>query len=183
MEKSNKTMQRLQMLDKHVQVDKSPATTTAQKPKKPRGKPVTNIWESMNLDQNLSPQAIQMRKNSANMMEEIYMDLIPHIDATTFPHFIVDKLRALGINGLQIKGYGSPGLRTVEAGAVIYELAKRDLSVATFMIAHNSIGASVVEALGDDEQKARILPAAINFDRILSFGLTEPLNGSDASAL
>ncbi len=42
---------------------------------------------------------------------------------------------------------------------------------------------AVVDVLGDEEQRKRILEPAMNFDRILSFGLTEPNNGSDASGL
>jgi len=64
---------------------------------------------------------------------------------------------------------------------IIYELAKRDGSIATFFLAHNAIGMSVIDVLGDEEQKKRIIGRAINFERILCFGLTEPTNGSDAS--
>lgn len=41
----------------------------------------------------------------------------------------------------------------------------------------------VVEKLGDDEQRKRILTPAMNLDKILCFGLTEPDFGSDASSL
>jgi alkylation response protein AidB-like acyl-CoA dehydrogenase len=105
------------------------------------------------------------------------------MERTSFPTFMLEKIRALGINGLSIKGYGSPGLSTLEAGAVLYELVKRDASMAAFMTVHNSIGMAVVDALGDEEQKERLIKPAIRFERILSFGLTEPLNGSDASGL
>jgi alkylation response protein AidB-like acyl-CoA dehydrogenase len=96
---------------------------------------------------------------------------------------MIEKIKALGINGLTVKGYGSPGLTTLETGSLLLEMAKRDGSVATFFLVHNAIGMSVVEKLGDEEQKQRLLPAGIKFDRIMSFGLTEPLNGSDASGL
>lgn len=95
----------------------------------------------------------------------------------------MDKINALGINGLSIKGYGSPGLNTVESGALMLEMCKRDASVATFFLVHNAIGMAVVERLGDEEQKQRFLVPAMKFERIMSFGLTEPLNGSDATAL
>ena len=42
---------------------------------------------------------------------------------------------------------------------------------------------AVVDKLGDEEQRKRFLIPAMNFDKILCFGLTEPLNGSDASGL
>jgi len=124
-----------------------------------------------------------MRKETAAVMESAYKDFIPHTEATTFPTFLPDKLRPLGIDGLQIKGYGSPGLSTLEAGAVIYEMAKRDASAATFFLVHNAIGMAVIDALGDEEQKARLLPPGIKFEKIFCFGLTEPDYGSDASSL
>lgn len=42
-------------------------------------------------------------------------------------------------------------------------MAKVDCSMATFMVAHNSIGASVIEILGSEEQKQRMIPQAIQF--------------------
>lgn len=117
------------------------------------------------------------------MMEDNYDALEKHIDDTSFPYWIVDKFRPLGINGLTIKDFGSPAISTLEAGSIIMELGKRDASIATFFLVHNSIGMAVVDVLGDDEQRKRILTPAMNFDKILCFGLTEPQNGSDASQL
>lgn len=51
------------------------------------------------------------------------------------------------------------------------------------MLVHNSIGMSVVDMLGNDEQRKRILPDCIAFKKIMAFGLTEPDYGSDASSL
>ena len=112
-----------------------------------------NVWESMGLDSKLSERAVKMRKETAKVMEECYKDLLPHVEATTFPTWLPDKLKPLGINGLTIKGYGSPGLSTLEAAASIYEIAKRDGSASTFLLVHNSIGMNVIDGLGDEEQK------------------------------
>jgi len=131
----------------------------------------------------MSAKAVGLRKATGQMMEDCYDQLEKHVDETSFPHWIVDKFRALKINGLNIKDFGSPALNTFESGSIIYELAKRDGSVATFFLVHNSIGMAVVDVLGDEEQRKRILTPAMNFDRILCFGLTEPSNGSDASNL
>ena len=40
---------------------------------------------------------------------------------------------------------------------------------------------AVIDALGDDEQRARMLPALMNLDCFVSFGLTEASGGSNAS--
>ena len=42
---------------------------------------------------------------------------------------------------------------------------------------------SVIDALGDEEQKQRLLVPGMKFEKIFCFGLTEPLNGSDATGL
>jgi len=43
-----------------------------------------------------------MRKETAKVMDSIYKDLIPCIESTEFPAWLPDKLKPLGINGLQI---------------------------------------------------------------------------------
>lgn len=62
-------------------------------------------------------------------------------------------------------------------------MAKIDGSVATFFLVHNAIGMSVIDALGDQEQKDRMLTPSMKMEKICCFGLTEPLNGSDATGL
>lgn len=42
---------------------------------------------------------------------------------------------------------------------------------------------AVINKLGDEEQRKRMLTPGMNFDKIYCFGLTEPDNGSDASGL
>jgi len=84
---------------------------------------------------------------------------------------------------MMIKDFGGPGFNNLEQGAIVYELARRDASVATFVLVHNAIGTAVVDALGDEEQRKRILTETINMDKFICFGLTEPNNGSDASGL
>lgn len=166
------------MLDGHAMQMKAAAPA-----KKPRAKPIDNIWDSLHLDVHLSERAVGMRKATGKMMEDNYKEITKHVGDTSFPEWIKEKIRALGVNGLQIKDFGGPGLSTLEAGAICYEMAKLDGSIATFFLVHNAIGMMVVEALGDDEQRERILTPAIKLDKILCFGLTEPLNGSDATGL
>jgi len=137
----------------------------------------------MNLDRFLSKEAVEKRKATQKVIEGCRERLYKHVEETSFPHWIVDELKPLKINGLDIKGYGSPALNTMESGAIAYELAKVDGSISTFFLVHNAIGMAVIDALGDEEQKQRMLPAGVNFERFYCFGLTEPGNGSDASNL
>ena len=48
-------------------------------------------------------------------------------------------------------------------------------------LVHNCLGIAVVDALASDEQRARLMPELLSLDKLISFGLTEPSGGSDAS--
>ena len=50
-----------------------------------------------------------------------------------------------------IKDHGGPGFTNLEQGAVIFEIAKYDASVATFILVHNAIGTRVISDLGSEE--------------------------------
>ena len=99
------------------------------------------------------------------------------------PFWIIPKIQALEINGLNIKDFGGPGFSNLEIGYITQEIAKVDPSIATFWLVHNAIGQCVVEALGDEEQRQRVLSETINMKKICCFGLTEPNYGSDATGL
>ena len=116
-------------------------------------------------------------------MTEIAPDLMPYVEKAEFPPWLVDQIKTLKVTGLNLKGYGSPGFSSIEAGVIMYEIAKKDLSVASFLAVHQFIGMAVIDALGDEEQKERFISKGMTFDKIFSFGLTEPENGSDASGL
>jgi hypothetical protein len=62
--------------------------------------PTSNVWESMGLDSTISERAVNMRIAVSKMMDENYTEINKHVDATTFPFFMKDKIKALGINGL-----------------------------------------------------------------------------------
>ena len=114
-------------------------------------------------------------------MEDMEQRLIPYINDQTWPDFAFKEIKPLGVNGLQIGKYGGPGLSTLEAGSIMYEMAKIDGSVAMSFLVQNCLGMALVDALGDEEQRARILPSLMNFDCFISFGLTEVSGGSNAS--
>jgi glutaryl-CoA dehydrogenase len=66
-------------------------------------------------------------------------------------------------------------------GFISMELARVDSSIATFWGVHTGLAAGSIYLCGDEEQKQRWLPAMMRFERIGSFGLTEPLVGSATS--
>jgi len=100
-----------------------------------------------------------------------------------FPHEVVPKISKLGLGGGTIKGFGCAGQSVVEAGLTCIELARVDGSMSTFLMVHNSLCMLTIDLLGSEEQKQQLLPDLAALKTIGAWGLTEPSNGSDASAL
>ena len=95
----------------------------------------------------------------------------------------VNAMKEIGVNGLTIKDFNGAGLSITDTGCLFFELAKIDLSFATFAGVHFSLGLASIDLLGSEEQRKRFVPGCMNCDKICAFGLTEPDYGSDASSL
>ena len=100
-----------------------------------------------------------------------------------FPHELVPKIAKLGLGGGTIKGNGCPGQSVVEAGLTCIEMARVDGSMSTFLMVHSSLCMLTIDLLGSEEQKQQLLPDLAALKTVGAWGLTEPSNGSDASAL
>ena len=120
------------------------------KPESKKFKP-TDVWESLNLDDHLSNTGVRMRKETKRVMEGMEHRLIPHIEDSSWPDFVFQELKPIGINGLSTKDFGGPGLTTIEVAAINFEMAKIDGSVAMSFLVQNCLGIAVVDALGDNE--------------------------------
>lgn len=100
-----------------------------------------------------------------------------------FPHELRSKLGDLGIGGAHVKTHGCRGLTTMGAAAAIVELGRVDGSLSTFFLVHSYLGVMTLDLLGSEAQKAELLPGLADFSKVAAWALTEPSNGSDASAL
>ncbi len=98
-----------------------------------------------------------------------------------FPFEIIPKIAGAGIGGIGYEGYGAAGGSMLLNGFVAMELARIDSSIATFWGVHTGLSAGSIYLCGDEEQKQRWLPPMMRFEKIGSFGLTEPLVGSATS--
>jgi glutaryl-CoA dehydrogenase len=98
-----------------------------------------------------------------------------------FPFEIIPKIAGVGIGGIGYEGYGAAGGSMLLNGFISMELARVDSSIATFWGVHTGLSAGSIYLCGDEEQKQRWLPAMMRFEKIGSFGLTEPLVGSATS--
>lgn len=117
-------------------------------------------------------------------MEEINPTLYENVETSDFPHHLMPKIAELGISGLDTpKSFGGHGLSTLDACACMYELARKDASIATFWLLHHSLGLYTIQKLAGDELRQRVMQDCIPLKKVLAWGLTEPDNGSDASGL
>jgi glutaryl-CoA dehydrogenase len=98
-----------------------------------------------------------------------------------FPFELIPKIATLGIGGIGYEGYGAAGGSWLLNGIVGMELARVDSSIATFWGVHTGLSAGSIYLCGSEEQKQRWLPSMMRFEKIGSFGLTEPLVGSATS--
>jgi alkylation response protein AidB-like acyl-CoA dehydrogenase len=100
--------------------------------------------------------------------------------------FPVDALReaaALGLAGIYVREEsGGAGLGRVEAALIFEELAAGCTSTAAYISIHNMV-AWMVDAFGDDAQRARFLQKLLSMEHFASYCLTEPGSGSDAASL
>ena len=104
-----------------------------------------------------------------------------HWEKATFPREIIPGLHELGV-----ASFAWEETRTFENSAVFrgfaaLELARIDASVATYVGVQNGLAAGAVSLCGSPEQRAYWLPKLASGEVIASFGLTEPLSGSDSA--
>ncbi|MFC0447487.1 acyl-CoA dehydrogenase family protein [Rhodococcus jostii] len=115
------------------------------------------------------------------MTTEVDPIINTHWNAGTFPFEIVPGLRKLGIAGVPYQGYGCAGRSYLLDGMVAMELARTDSSIATFNGVHGGLAMGSIYLCGSVEQRERFLPSMAQYEKIGSFGLTEPDVGSGAS--
>ena len=103
--------------------------------------------------------------------------------AGTIPKELWKEIGELGFGGLYVsEEAGGTGLGRLEATLVFEALSMACPSVAAFLSIHNMC-ARMIDSFGDQEIKNRVLPGIIRMDTVVSYCLTEPGSGSDASAL
>ncbi|KAG2686035.1 hypothetical protein I3760_10G156400 [Carya illinoinensis] len=136
------------------------------------------------LDDLVTPeeQAIRM-KVRACMEQEIAPIMTEYWEKAKFPFHVIPKLGALRIAGGTIKGYGCPGLSITGSALATAEVARVDASCSTFILVHSSLAMLTIAFCGSEAQKQKYLPSLAQLKTVGCWALTEPDNGSDASAL
>jgi len=159
----------------------SAAPTTAKTIKQPKALPAPNA-DFYELVETLPVDELAVVKQVRTFMETKVAPIITkYWVEDSFPFELLPSLKELGIGGVGLKGYGCRGGSPLLAGLVAMEMARFDVSVATFFGVHCGLAMSSIYFGGSEEQKKKWLPPMARFEKIGCFGLTEPLVGSGAS--
>lgn len=101
----------------------------------------------------------------------------------TIPKELWPQIAELGFGGLYVsEDGGGSGLTRLDATLVFEALSMACPSVAAFLSIHNMC-AKMLDTYASDDMKARVMPDVLSMQTVLSYCLTEPGSGSDASAL
>ena len=95
-----------------------------------------------------------------------------------FPFEVLPAFKELNIGGLGYEGYGCAGGSQLLVGLVGIEMARVDVSIATFFGVHSHLAMGSIALDGSEDQKQKWLPPMARLEKIGCFGLTEPLVGS-----
>ena len=97
------------------------------------------------------------------------------------PRELIEKLAEIGALGISFpEEYGGGGFGEVGYCIMQEEIARGCMSTATFIGAHQSIGANAIYLGGNEEQKKKYLVPLAKGEKIGAFCLTEPQAGSDS---
>jgi len=101
----------------------------------------------------------------------------------TFPADLVERMRALGVFGLEVpESYGGSPVSTPCYALVAAELSRGWMSLAGAMGPH-SVVCTLLSSYGTDAQRSRWLPRLATGEVRAAMALTEPGGGSDLQAM
>ena len=134
------------------------------------------------LEASLSPVELDKLMELRTYLEtEIKPVINDHWERAEFPKALVAGLANTGLMGMAWPGTQPFETSAVFRGWVALELARVDASVATYVGVQNGLAMGSLGVCGSDEQRAYWLPKMSSGEIVGSFGLTEPLSGSDSA--
>ena len=157
------------------------ATKPITMPKPPKPLPAPNV-DFYELAETLPSEELAVLKQVRAFMETKVAPIITkYWIADEFPFELLPAIKELKIGGAGMNGYGCRGGSGLLFGLIAMEMARCDVSIATFFGVHNGLAMGSIYLGGSEEQKQKWLPSMARWETIGCFGLTEPLVGSGAS--
>ncbi len=137
-----------------------------------------------NLDALFTEDERMVRDTVRGWVEDNVIPVIEgHCRAGTFPHALVPQMGEMGLLGVNLHGYGCPGMSNVAYGLVCQELERGDSGIRSFASVQGSLVMYPIWKHGTEEQKQKYLPGMATGKLIGCFGLTEPDYGSNPGAM
>jgi alkylation response protein AidB-like acyl-CoA dehydrogenase len=101
-----------------------------------------------------------------------------------FPHATIKKMGEMGFMGIEIpEEYGGAGMDTLAYVLALEEICKADAAHGVVMSVNNSLYSHGILTFGTEEQKKKFITPIASGKAIGAYSLTEPMSGSDASAM
>ncbi|MDP2311066.1 MAG: acyl-CoA dehydrogenase family protein [Pseudomonadota bacterium] len=133
-----------------------------------------------NIDSLLSEDERMVREAVRGWVDDNVIPIIEkHCREATFPRHLVAQMGEMGLLGVNLKGYGCPGMSNVSYGLVAQELERGDSGIRSFASVQTSLCMYPIHAFGTEEHKNKYLPDMAAGKLIGCFGLTEPDYGSN----
>jgi glutaryl-CoA dehydrogenase len=140
------------------------------------------VSDFFDLEKNLSAQELDKLMELRHYLETDIKPIVnDYWDRAEFPRELVDGLAKTKLIGMAWPETEPFKTSAVFRGWVALELARIDASVATYVGVQNGLAMGSIGVCGSDEQRAQWLPGMHSGEIIGSFGLTEPLSGSDSA--
>ncbi len=130
----------------------------------------------------LTEEQQMLRDMTRDFVNNEIKPIASKIDAEEkIPEDLIKKMGELGFLGVSFpEEYGGGGFGEVGYCLMQEEIARGCMSTATFIGAHQSIGANVIYIGGSEEQKQKYLVPLAKGEKIGAFCLTEAQAGSDS---
>ncbi|MGH7571259.1 MAG: acyl-CoA dehydrogenase family protein [Gemmatimonadota bacterium] len=137
------------------------------------------------MDWSFTDEQKELRRTVKRFVDEELRPAADEIDRQhEIPPRLIEMMAELGFLGVVFPPeYDGAGMG--ETGYVILqeEISRACASTATFIGAHQSIGAMTIHKFGSEEQKRRYLAPMARGEMIGAYALTEPESGSDAMGM
>jgi alkylation response protein AidB-like acyl-CoA dehydrogenase len=132
----------------------------------------------------LTKEQINIQKAARDFAEGELREVARELDAKeTFDDRLWKKAAELGFLGVFIEEkYGGMGMGYLDQCLIVEEFARVDLGIA-HAIESTFFGTQLIQLVGSEEQKRKLLPAIVNGEMRMGMAITEPDAGSDVSSV
>jgi len=136
----------------------------------------------MGLDRFLKKEVVESKNKTAALFKSVLKDLNKNYESTEMAFWMLPKLKALDLHGPTFFRSGRHELAFHEYFPIVFEMAKFDVSIATFRTLHD-VGYLLIANFLKSDVREKLLDETRLMDKTCAFALTEPDTGSDAASI